>query len=188
MQRPRRDAAPVAKALDRIDHDQSQILGEAWVLVAVIHHDAIDLFATGLRLCHDRARARRAVTGDPGRGEGGGEQGLIANIRSRMVCRVHRHRPAQSPAVTARQDHRRAPALLQQGDQRLHYRCLAGAARIQVADADHRHRRAPVGRAARAARGDPAIGPAQRGQQPCARIGAVGWGEPVAGCPHRAAS
>jgi hypothetical protein len=132
-QRPRRQAAPIAKPLPRIHHDQAQGFLDRRVLKPVIQHD------------HPRPRrlgrpyTRRAVLRHPDRRESRQQQRLIPHIRRRMFPLLHAHRPLQPPAMPARYDMCRHALRREPLQQRNHRGCLARAPGIQIADADHRH-------------------------------------------------
>ncbi len=111
-------------------------------------------------------RGGQAPAADPDRRAGAArdQQRLVADLRGRR-CRADReHRVAAAPM--AARDHAWAPAgLLQRLHERDHGRRLAGAADDEVADDQHRHRRALRAASPRQRR-EQRVEPGQRQQQP----------------------
>ena len=188
-QRPCGDTAAIAKALDRIHHDNRDVLDQVGVLKPVIHHDAIDLVTAFLLRCgQKRARACRAVARYPGRAKGRRQERFVANIGGGMGARVYLVRAAQRAAMAARQDHRLFVHSMQMGHHRKHGRGLAGAACVDVADTDHRHRRAPALALRQPLPGGARIKCAERCQKARLEAGPLAGPEPECGCFHRFAS
>ena len=132
-QRPGGQAPPIAEPAHGIDHHDGDIVGHRGVLKPVIHDDHLRPATSG------EARGAGAVAADEGRREGGDQQRLVADIGGAMRRRVALHRSSQAPAMAARDDRRPPPAVLQPLNERDHRRRLAGAARVEIADTDHRH-------------------------------------------------
>jgi hypothetical protein len=97
-----------------------------------------------LRSGQKRAGPRRTVARNPGRAKGRRQKRFIANIGGGVITRVYLDRAAQGAPMAARQDHRLFIHRLKVRDHGKYSRGFAGAADVDIADTDHRHRRAPA--------------------------------------------
>ena len=128
-----RDAEPVAEALGRIDDDQRQVMCQRGVLKTVIQQDQL------CAICHGGARALKPAVRDPDRGEGRHQQRLVASLGGAMAAFIDAGRLGDGAAIAAADDLHRHTLRQQPLRQRDDGRGLAGAAGIDIADADHRH-------------------------------------------------
>ena len=134
-QRPGRDHPAVAKAIIGVDDEQRQSLGDRRVLKPVVEQDRL---GAGFDRGGDTGGA---VARDPARRARGEQQRLVADLAA--SCVGDRPAPArQSAAIAARHDVHGNAARGEPVGERQRHRRLAGAAGDQIADADHRRRRA----------------------------------------------
>ena len=160
-------AAGIAEAGGGIDDDQGQILDHVGVLVAVIQQD--DLSAGRLGQTHGSG----AVAADEGGGEGGQQQGFVADFGGGVGGFDHLQRTLRRAAVTTADDGDAVAARQKAGDEGDGGGGFASAADIDIADADDRDRSAVAG-AGHAAGGGGGIKPAQGGQQAGGKAGGLG--------------
>ncbi len=135
-QRSCRKHEAIAESAPPVHHRDRKVLGERWILQSVIHHD------------HGRAggfrelRALDAVARNDDRRSPCEQQRLIADIGGGVPGRIDLHRAGELAAITARQEERLLSACREQLCDRDRGRRLAGAAKREITDADHRNARA----------------------------------------------
>ena len=92
------------------------------------------------------------------------QQRLVADLGGRVPRRIDPHRPGERAAIAAAQEERRRARRLQQLADRNRGRRLAGAAEVEIADADDRYPAVAPGRG-EAARRDRAVERGERREQ-----------------------
>src|SRR5262245_8461771 len=99
-QRSSRNDAAIADAAAAVDENKAQVLGERWILKAIIHND--DACSGGTCEC----RSSDAVARAHGRGKPRQENRFTADIGSPVQRRIDAHRTGQATAIAAAQKDR----------------------------------------------------------------------------------